>query len=158
MLISFSMTTKKGRKLIISFRIPLSVSALALSVVLACGQAYALTSRDLIRLKQAGVPENLISLMLYSGYENADEVISLEKAGFGAATIKAFILSNGGERGDIVYSTKGLFTEDLPPCGGQNAYGPYWRDMLPDMKLFISPEGKSEQGQGKSVPHNTNSK
>ena len=152
MLISFFMTTKKGRKLIISFRLPLSVSAVALSVALACGQAYALTSRDLIRLKQAGVPENLISLMLYSGYENADEVISLEKAGFGAATIKAFILSNGGERGDIVYSTKGL--EDFPPCGGQNAYGPYWRDMLPDMKLFISPE----QGQGESVPHNTNSK
>lgn len=119
-----------------------------LTVLLASGQVYALTSRDIIRLKKSAVPENLITLMLETGYENADEVISLEKAGIGAAAIQAFVLANGREnkKGNIVYSTKGL--EDQPPCGGENTFAPYWRDMLPDTKLFIVPNGKWTQGQG----------
>lgn len=109
------------------------------SVLFMANGAFALTSRDLIKLKEAGVPEDVIALMLGNGYENADEVISLQKAGFAAGTIKAFILSNKNIKGkkEIDYSTKGL--EDRPPCL-ENPYAPYHRrDSLPGIKLFVIP-------------------
>ena len=127
-------------------RLSMPVISAVFAVLLASGQAHALTSRDIVRLKKAGVPENLITLMLDTGHENADEVISLEKAGFGAAAIQAFILANRPQKGNIVHSTKGL--EDQPPGYGENPSAPYWRDMLPDTKLFIVPNGKWTQGQG----------
>lgn len=128
--------------------IPLLAPLLFLSVLMVCRQAFALTSQDLIRLKKAGVPENLIVLMLESGYENADEVVSLEKAGFSAETIEAFILANRSKTGSVVYSTKGL--EDQTPGPEQNICPPYWQDMLPYTGLFISPKNKGKERGGQS--------
>ncbi|MDA8091728.1 MAG: hypothetical protein M0Z61_16100 [Nitrospiraceae bacterium] len=116
-------------------RIPVHLLFLWL-VLLAPATVFALTSRDLIRLKKAGVPEDAITLMLKSGYANADEVISLEKAGFGEEAIKAFILSNRREKGEDVYSTKGL--EDLQPPYQMNTGN--WAP-LPGIRLFVLPGG-----------------
>lgn len=144
------MATRKARNPVVSavFILCVPVLALLFSVLFSCGQACALTSRDLIRLKKAGVPENLIILMLDSGYGNADEVIALEKAGFSAETIQAFILANRSKKGNIVYSTKGLEDQNQTPC--PQLCPPYWQDMPPYTGLFISPKtnGKGNGGRG----------
>lgn len=43
---------------------------------------FALTTDDMLRLKKAGIPEDVIVLMVDNGYKDADKIIKLKEAGF----------------------------------------------------------------------------
>lgn len=73
-----------------------------------CARLYALTTEELVRLKKAGVPEEIIVFMAENRYTDVDKVLRLKEAGFKDETIHAVIRSE---------------SKDLPPAGESPAGG-----------------------------------
>jgi hypothetical protein len=71
---------------IITVVIILSVIALFL-----CNTSFALTTEELLQLKKAGVPEDIILFMVDSDYKDVDKVLKLKDAGFKDETILSII-------------------------------------------------------------------
>jgi hypothetical protein len=67
---------------------------MALSLSLPRVGTAALSTGDLIRLKNAGLSDNTIQLIVESGYSNIDRVIKLKDAGFKDDTIVSVIRSD----------------------------------------------------------------
>jgi hypothetical protein len=65
-----------------------------LSMVFAGSAAAALTTEDLVRLKTAGVSEDLIRLIVENGYSDVGRVVKLKEAGFRDETILSVVTSD----------------------------------------------------------------
>lgn len=72
------------------FRIVLPLLAIV-SLVIAPIAAPALTTNELVRLKNAGVSEDIIVMLVETGYQDVDKIVHLREAGFKDQTIAAII-------------------------------------------------------------------
>ncbi len=78
----------KNKALKISFSIGIIFAFIVLFVG---GESLALTTEEMLRLKKAGISEEIIVLMVENGYKDADKVLSLKDAGFKDESIMAII-------------------------------------------------------------------
>ncbi len=69
----------------------LTVMILLMSVFIGGREAFALTAEDMVRLKQAGIPEDIIVVMVENNYQDAEKIIKLKEAGFKDQTIMAIV-------------------------------------------------------------------
>ena len=86
-------------------------------IILFCGLypavSAALSTDEILRLKRAGIPEEVIVEMVESGYQDADKVLRLKESGFADDTIRAIVRgeaknNQGKER--ISFETSGRAT------------------------------------------------
>ncbi len=62
-----------------------------LAAFFCAADSFALTTDDMLRLKKAGIPEDIIVLMVDNDYKDADKIIKLKEAGFKDENIIAII-------------------------------------------------------------------
>lgn len=60
-------------------------------ILLLSGASFALTTDELLQLKKAGIPEDIILFMVDSDYKDVDKVLKLKDAGFKDETILSII-------------------------------------------------------------------
>ncbi len=68
----------------------LTVIILSISIFIG-REAFALTAEDMVRLKQAGIPEDIIVVMVENNYQDVEKIIKLKEGGFKEQTIMAIV-------------------------------------------------------------------
>ncbi len=78
------------------FKRLLTAVILSMSVIIGAQEAFALTAEDMVRLKQAGIPEDIIVVMVENNYQDVEKIIKLKEAGFKDQTIMAIVSGESG--------------------------------------------------------------
>lgn len=73
------------------FKQLLTVIIALIMVLMAGSTLFALTAGDMVRLKQAGIPEDIIAVMVENNYQDVEKVIKLKEAGFKDQTIISIV-------------------------------------------------------------------
>jgi hypothetical protein len=73
------------------FKRLLTVIIASVMVLMAGSTVFALTAADMVRLKQAGIQEDIIVVMVENNYQDVEKILKLKEAGFKDQTILSIV-------------------------------------------------------------------